>query len=160
MKFWLPSSKISKCGGSPTEVDALRVTFKEEEQALAALRDKGVRLFGLWCRMDGGPPTTIVHLFDYPYEDPAEDVSGGDSSGAPANGGAQVVPPVGGLNSSGAPANGGAQVVLPGGGLNSSGAPANGGGSSGDQNSPSAPANGGGSSGVQISSGTPANGGA
>ena len=29
----------------------------------------------MWCRMDGGPPTTIVHLFDYPYEDPAEDIS-------------------------------------------------------------------------------------
>ena len=54
--------------------DAIRVTFKEEDQALAALRDKGVRLFGLWCRMDRGPPTTIVHLFDYPYEDPAEDI--------------------------------------------------------------------------------------
>ena len=32
-------------------------------------------LFDMWCRMDGGPPATIVHLFDYPYEDPAEDIS-------------------------------------------------------------------------------------
>ena len=55
--------------------DVIRVTFKEEEQALTALHEKGVRLFGLWCRMDGGPPTTIVHLFDYPYEHPAEDIS-------------------------------------------------------------------------------------
>ena len=34
-----------------------------------------MRLFGLWRRMDRGPPTTNVHLFDYPYEDPAEDIS-------------------------------------------------------------------------------------
>jgi len=55
--------------------DVIRVTFKGEEQALAALHEKGAWLFGLWCRMDGGPPTTNVHLFDYPYEDPAEDIS-------------------------------------------------------------------------------------
>ena len=56
-------------------LDVVRVTFREEEQAPAALQEKGVRLFGMWCRMDGGPPTTIVHLFDYAYEEPAEAVS-------------------------------------------------------------------------------------
>ena len=29
----------------------------------------------MWCRVDGGPPTTIVHLFDYPYEDPVEHIT-------------------------------------------------------------------------------------
>ena len=57
------------------KLDVIRVSFNEEEHALAALRERGVRLFDMWCRMDGGPPATIVHLFDYPYEDPAEDIS-------------------------------------------------------------------------------------
>ena len=26
----------------------------------------------MWCRIDGGPPSTMVHLFDYAYK---EDVS-------------------------------------------------------------------------------------
>ena len=56
-------------------LDVIRLTFKEEEQALSALQETGVRLFGMWCRMDGGPPTTIVHLFDYPYEESAEAIS-------------------------------------------------------------------------------------
>ena len=57
------------------KLDVIRVSFNAEEHALAALREKGLRLFDMWCRMDGGPPTTIVHLFDYPYEDPAGDIS-------------------------------------------------------------------------------------
>ena len=32
------------------------------------LWERGVRLFGIWCRTDGGPSTTIVHVFGYPYE--------------------------------------------------------------------------------------------
>ena len=29
-----------------------------------------MRLFGLWCPILGGsPPVTVVHVFDYPYED-------------------------------------------------------------------------------------------
>ena len=49
-------------------LDVIRVTFQSEQQASAALRENGVRLFGIWCRMDGGPPSTIVYLFDYPFE--------------------------------------------------------------------------------------------
>ena len=56
-------------------LDVIRVTFREEGQALAVLQDGGVRLFDMWCRVDGGPPTTIVHLFDYPYEDPVEHIT-------------------------------------------------------------------------------------
>lgn len=50
-------------------VDVIQVTFSSEEAALDALKDRGCRLFGIWCKMDGGPPITIVHLFDYPFED-------------------------------------------------------------------------------------------
>lgn len=53
-------------------LDAIRVTFQTEEGALAALKEKGCRLFGLWLKMDGGPPVTIVHLFDYPFEEDDE----------------------------------------------------------------------------------------
>ena len=49
-------------------IDVIRVTFGSEEAAVEALKEKGIRLFGIWCRMDGGPPTTIVHLFDFPHE--------------------------------------------------------------------------------------------
>ena len=47
-------------------IDVVRVTFGSEEAAVEALKEKGVRLLGIWCRIDGGPPTTIVHLFDFP----------------------------------------------------------------------------------------------
>ena len=50
-------------------LDVIRVTFRSEEDAVLARRENGIRLFGLWCRMDGGPPATIIHLFDYPYEE-------------------------------------------------------------------------------------------
>ena len=50
-------------------MDVVRVTFGSEEAAVEALKEKGVRLLGIWCRIDGGPPTTIVHLFDFPHEE-------------------------------------------------------------------------------------------
>ena len=50
-------------------LDVVRVTFVSEEDAVLARRENGVRLFGLWCRMDGGPPATIAHVLDFPYED-------------------------------------------------------------------------------------------
>ena len=49
--------------------DVIRVSFRSEAHASSALRDSGIRLFGIWCWMDGGPPSTIVHLFDYPFEE-------------------------------------------------------------------------------------------
>ena len=54
--------------------DLIRITFDSEDSALDALVQAGVRLFGLWCRLSGGPPATIVHLFDYPFEEDAESV--------------------------------------------------------------------------------------
>ena len=49
--------------------DNVRVTFNSEDVAIKVLNSSGVRLFDMWCRMDGGPPSTMVHLFDYPYEE-------------------------------------------------------------------------------------------
>lgn len=56
-------------------IDVVRVTFGSEEAAVEALKEKGIRLFGIWCRIDGGPPTTIVHLFDYPHEEDGEAIA-------------------------------------------------------------------------------------
>ena len=53
--------------------NVIRVTFSEEQYALAALQNHGVHLDGMWCRLDGGPPTTILHVFDFPFEE-SEDV--------------------------------------------------------------------------------------
>lgn len=56
--------------------DTIRVTFKTAQGLEAAKRLDGVRLFGLWCRiLGGGPPLTIVHVFDYPFEESAVVVS-------------------------------------------------------------------------------------
>ena len=49
--------------------EVIRVTFGSEAAALDALKEKGVRLFGIWCWVDGGPPVTIIHLFDFPHEE-------------------------------------------------------------------------------------------
>ena len=50
--------------------DTIQVTFKTVEGLDAAKRQDGVHLFGLWCRiLGGGPPLTMVHVFDYPFEE-------------------------------------------------------------------------------------------
>lgn len=63
---------MSRFGGenisAVQQSEAICITFKTEGLALNALKERGVRLFGLWFRMDGGPPVTIVHLFDFPFE--------------------------------------------------------------------------------------------
>lgn len=51
------------------------MTFGSEEVAVEALKEKGVRFLGIWCRIDGGPPTTIVHLFDFPHEEDEEAIA-------------------------------------------------------------------------------------
>ena len=68
-------AKLQNVEAVQQSLDVVRVTFREEGQALAVLQAGGVRLFDMWCRVDGGPPTTIVHLFDYPYEDPVKHVT-------------------------------------------------------------------------------------
>lgn len=50
--------------------DTIRVTFKTVEGLDAAKRQDGIHLFGLWCHiLGGGPPLTMVHVFDYPFEE-------------------------------------------------------------------------------------------
>lgn len=50
--------------------EVVRVTFGSDEDFKRAMEMEGVRLFGLYCKiLGGGPPITIVHLFDYPFEE-------------------------------------------------------------------------------------------
>ena len=51
--------------------EVIRVTFRTEDGFRAAKELTGVRLAGLWCPiLGGGPPLTMVHVFDYPFEEP------------------------------------------------------------------------------------------
>ena len=50
--------------------EVVRVTFKSDDGFKTAMTNSVVRLFGLWCPiLGGGPPVTIVHIFDYPFEE-------------------------------------------------------------------------------------------
>ena len=53
-------------------LDVIRGSFRSETHASNAMQDGSIRLFGIWCWMDGGHPSTIVHLFDYPFEEENE----------------------------------------------------------------------------------------
>ena len=49
--------------------DTVRVTFYSPEIFQAAKAQSGVYVFGMWCPiLGGGPPVTVVNLFDYPFE--------------------------------------------------------------------------------------------
>ena len=49
--------------------DTVRVTFYSPEIFKRAKESPGLYLFGLWCNiLGGGPPVTVVNLFDYPFE--------------------------------------------------------------------------------------------
>jgi len=53
--------------------EVVRVTFKGEDGFKAAMTNSGIRLFRLWCPiLGGGPPVTIIHVFDYPFEEEDE----------------------------------------------------------------------------------------
>ena len=50
--------------------DTIRDTFFCPETFKKAKEKSGLYLCGLWCNILGfGPPTTMVHLFDYPFEE-------------------------------------------------------------------------------------------
>ena len=50
--------------------EIVRVTFCSDEAFRRAKSMEGVSLFGLWCKiLGGGPATTLVHVFDYPFEE-------------------------------------------------------------------------------------------
>ena len=56
--------------------EVIRVTFSTDDSFRQAKELTGVRLFGLWCPiLGGGPPVTIVHVFDYPFEEENDHVS-------------------------------------------------------------------------------------
>lgn len=56
--------------------DVIRVTFSTNDGFRQAKELSGVRLFGLWCPiLGGGPPVTIVHVFEYPFEEDNAHVS-------------------------------------------------------------------------------------
>ena len=49
------------------------MTLASVEEYKVAKQQPGIRLFGMWCPiLRGGPPITIIHIFNYPYEE--EDV--------------------------------------------------------------------------------------
>lgn len=49
--------------------DTVRVTFYSSEIFKRAKESPGLYIFGLWCNiLGGGPPVTVVNLFDYPFE--------------------------------------------------------------------------------------------
>ena len=55
--------------------DTIRVTFFCPEAFKKAKEKSGLYLCGLWCKiLGGGPPTTMVHLFDYPFEEGNEQI--------------------------------------------------------------------------------------
>ena len=50
--------------------EVIRVTFGSDDDYKRAMEKDGIRLFGLYCKiLGGGPPITMVHVFDYPYEE-------------------------------------------------------------------------------------------
>ena len=49
--------------------EVIRVTLTSADEYNVAKQQPGIRLFGMWCpNLGGGPPVTILHIFDYPYE--------------------------------------------------------------------------------------------
>lgn len=49
--------------------DTVRVTFYSPEIFKRAKESPGLYIFGLWCNiLGGGPPVTVINLFDYPFE--------------------------------------------------------------------------------------------
>ena len=46
-------AKLQNVEAVQQSLDVVRVTFREEGQALAVLQAGGVRLFDMWCRVDG-----------------------------------------------------------------------------------------------------------
>ena len=53
--------------------EVIRITLASADEYKVAKQQPGIRLFGMWCPiLGGGPPITILHIFDYPNEE--EDV--------------------------------------------------------------------------------------
>ena len=47
--------------------EVIRVTLASAEEYKVAKQQPSIRLLGMWCPiLGGGPPITILHIFDYP----------------------------------------------------------------------------------------------
>lgn len=56
--------------------DTIRVTFLSQDVLKKAKESTGVHIFGMWCPiLGGGPPVTMVNLFDYPFEETDEKIA-------------------------------------------------------------------------------------
>ena len=56
--------------------NTIRVTFLSPDVLKKAKESTGVHIFGMWCPiLGGGPPVTVVNLFDYPYEETDEKIA-------------------------------------------------------------------------------------
>lgn len=56
--------------------DTIRVTFLSQDVFKKAKECTGVHFFGMWCPiLGGGPPVTVVNLFNYPFEETDEKVA-------------------------------------------------------------------------------------
>lgn len=50
--------------------EVIRVTFHNDESYKRAMQKDGLHLFGLYCKiLGGGPSITMVHVFNYPFEE-------------------------------------------------------------------------------------------
>ena len=59
----------------PVAYEVIRITLASAEEYKVAKQQPGIRLFGMWCPiLGGGPPITILHIFDYPHEEDDVDV--------------------------------------------------------------------------------------
>lgn len=56
--------------------DTIRVTFLSQDIFKKAKESTGVHIFGMWCPiLGGGPPVTVVNLFNYPFEEADEKIA-------------------------------------------------------------------------------------
>lgn len=69
------SSAFSSLGVVAIQIgyEVIRVSFSTEDGYKKAMERDGIRLFGIYCKiLGGGPPITMVHVFDYPFEETDE----------------------------------------------------------------------------------------
>lgn len=75
MKEDIMKEVLHQMGGAPSiravqvGYEIIRVTFSSPAAFQQAKSRERVQLFDVWCTIQGGgPPPTIVHVFDFPYE--------------------------------------------------------------------------------------------
>lgn len=66
------SSAFSSLGVVAIQIgyEVIRVSFSTEDGYEKAMERDGICLFGIYCKiLGGGPPITMVHVFDYLFEE-------------------------------------------------------------------------------------------